>query len=310
MPLLSYGNTVNQKPSVLDAIILQGASKTPFLQWFSRGSVAAPKHSWILDRYRDAAENAQLEITDIDENTTSTKYMKDNVVQIVKNDFGVSYEEEQNAKYGQKEWPYRVAKEGKEHAKDLEYALLGLHHDSVYDPYVQGTPTTEAKMAGIFHYVPDEHKQHLDANGDGTGAATDFTYDHLHRILEPMWEKGGLEDESFMMVMGASLKQKVNLFAKDYIRLKNAEGNYDPTLYTITTDFGDVTVKIHRLFGNPKLRDKVLVGKLDEAAIMFKIATKFEEPPTSKTARFGRYYTSLTLEVKKDDYFACADGLK
>jgi len=43
---------------------------------------------------------------------------------------------------------------------------------------------------------------------------------------------------------------------------------------------------------------------------MFKIATKFSEPPTSKTAKFGRYYTSMTLEMKNPDYFACAEGLK
>jgi hypothetical protein len=153
MALLSYGNTVNQKPSVLDAIILQGVHTVPFLDWLGRGTVAAPKHTWILDRYRDAGDNANLEITDIEENTTDTKYTKDNVVHIIKNEYGLSKMELNNAKYGEKEWSYRTAKVGKEHAKDLEYALLGLNNDSVYDTYTEGTPTTEAKMAGIFHYI-------------------------------------------------------------------------------------------------------------------------------------------------------------
>lgn len=302
MPLLSYGNQTNQKPSILDAIILQGAYTTPLLEMFGRGSVSAPKHSWILDRYRDAVENTNLEVSDIEENTTSSKYLKENVVQILKNDFGLSWEEEQNSKYGEKEWTYRVAKEGKEHAKDLEYALLGLHNASVFDNFTEGTPTTEAKMAGIFHYVPAEHRQ--------TFVDKEFTYDDLHKILEPVWARGGLEEQSFKMIMSSTLKARVNKFADNMIRLKSGEGKYDPTLYTISTDFGDVDIKIHRLFSNEKLRDKVLVGKLDEASMMSKIATKFNEPPTSKTARFGRYYTSATLEVKKDDFFACASGLK
>jgi len=311
MPLLSYGNTVNQKPSVLDAIILQGVHKTPFLEWMSRGSVSAPKHSWILDRYREARANANLEVTGLDENTTDSKYMKDNVVQIIKNDFGLSKEELKNAKYGQQEWPYRVAKEGKEHTKDIEFALLGLHNASVYDTYTPGGPTTEAKLAGIFHYIEDQNRQHFDDNGDGTGAPSDLTYDKLSETLQPVWEKGGLDDESFQLVCGPTIKKAINRFAGDqYFRRVKEDKRFDPTLYELETDFGTVKVKIHRLFANPKLADKILIGQLNEARIMFKYATEFEEVPTDKTAKFGRYYTSLTLEIKKPDYFACADGLK
>lgn len=308
MALLSYGNTVNQKPSILDAIILQGVYKTPFLEWMSRGSVAAPKYTWILDRYRDAAANAQLEITDIDENTTDSKYTRDNVVQIIKNDYGMSDFEMQNAKYGQQEWPYRTAKVGKEHAKDLEYAMLGLHQSSVFDPYQAGNPTTPAKMAGIFHYIEADHRQDY---ADGNGDPTDFTYDRLSEILEPIWEKGGLEDESFMLVCGTSIKKAINRFAGDqYFRKVKEDKKFDPTLYELETDFGSVRVKLHRLFNSDKLKDKVLVGQLNEARMMFHTPTKFSEPPTSKTAKFGRYYTAMTLEVKTPDYFACGTGLK
>ena len=308
MALLSYGNTVNQKPSILDAIILQGVYRTPFLEWMSRGSVAAPKHTWILDRYRDATANAQLEITDIDENTTDSKYTRDNVVQIIKNDYGMSDFEMRNAKYGQQEWPYRTAKVGKEHAKDLEYAMLGLHQNSVFDAYQAGNPTTPAKMAGIFHYIESDHRQEY---ADGNGDPTDFTYDRLSEILEPIWEKGGLEDESFMLVCGTSIKKAINRFAGDqYFRKVKEDKKFDPTLYELETDFGSVRVKLHRLFNSDKLKDKVLVGQLNEARMMFHTPTKFSEPPTSKTAKFGRYYTAMTLEVKTPDYFACGTGLK
>ncbi len=307
MPLTSYNNTVNQKPSVLDAIILQGASSTPFLQWFGRGQkISAPKHSWILDTYRQAKANANLEVTDIDEDTQDTKYMKDNVVQIVKNEFGLSWEENDNAKYGEKEWAYRVAKVGKEHAKDLEYALLGLHNDSVEDPYTEGTASQPAKMAGIFHYI-DNKKDYADSNGN----PTDLTYDKLNELIEMIWNNADIENESFMLICGTALKRKINSFAGDYFRwMQNPDGKFDPTLYVITTDFGDIKVKIHRLFNTDKLKDKILVGQLNEADIRFKIPTKFEEVPTSKTAKFGRYYTSLTLEVKNPSMFAFGKGLK
>lgn len=311
MALLSYHNQVNQKPSILDMIVLQGVHKTPFLDWISRGTVAAPKHSWILDRYADAKENFNLEITDIDENTSDSKYMKDNVVQIIKNDYGISDEEMHNSKYGQKEWAYRTAKKGKEHAKDIEYAILGLHNTSVFDSYTAGTPTTEAKMAGIFHYVPTEHKQFFDTNGDGTGATQQFTWDMMHELIEPIWNRSGLDDESFTMVVGSTIKKSINKFAGDnYFRKVKDEKKFDPTLYELETDFGSIKVRLHRQFGDEKLRDKVFVGNLNEIRMMNKIATKFNEPPTSKTAKFGRYYTSCTVEMKQDDMFGCAVGLK
>ncbi len=311
MALLYYHNQVNQKPSILDAIILQGVHTTPFLEWCGRGKVTAPKHSWILDRYADAGQNFNLEITDIEENTTDTKYMKENVVQIIKTDYGMSDEEADNSKYGQKEWPYRTAKKGKEHAKDIEYAMLGLHNASVFDSYTAGTPTTPAKMAGIFNYVPTAHRKMFDTNSNGTGSLTDFTYEKLGEMLQPIWENGGIEDESFTLVVGPSLKKAINKFAGDqYFRKVKDEKKFDPTLYELETDFGSVKVKMHRLFAHAKLSDKVFIGRLNEINLMNKIATKFSEPPTSKTARFGRYYTSCTVEMKKDDYFACGSGLK
>ena len=308
MPLSTYQNTVNQKPSVLDAIVLQGATQVPFLKWMGRGKITAPKHSWITDRIRDPQANFNHEVSDLEENTQDTKVMHDNVTHIVKNEFGLSRRELDNARYGQKEWPYRVSKNAKEHAKDMEYALLGLHNDSVFDNYTQETETTPAKMAGIFHYVPDHNRQDFK---DGDGNPVDFTFDHLHQALEPLWKVGGLEDESFMIIMSARLKHKLNLFAKDYlVKDMDRSRTYDPTISRVVTDFGTVTVKIHRLFGDAKLQDKILIGKLSEARMMFLTPTEFKEVPTSKTAKFGRYYTDFTLEVRNPDYFACAEGLK
>ena len=307
MALTTYKNTVNQKPDVLDAIILQGVSQVPFLQWLGRGKTSSPKYSWFVDRLRDPKANANLEISDLEENTVDTKQMLDNTTQIIKNEFGLSRKELDNARYGQKEWPYRVAKNGKEHAKDIEYALLGLHNDSVFDNYTLPSDTQPAKMAGLFHYIPEHNKKDFSDNGN----ATEFTYDRLSEILEPVWEVGGLEDESFMLICGTSIKKAINRFAGDqYFRRVKEDKAFDPTLYELETDFGTVKVKLHRLFNHEKLRDKVLVGKLSEARMMFFTNTEFTEPPTSKTARFGRYYTDLTLEVQNPDYFACGVGLK
>lgn len=307
MALTQIQNTTNQKPSVQDAIMLQGAHKTPLLDWISRGKVTAPRHTWILDKYRKAKSNAHLEITDIEEDTQNTKYVLENAVQIIKNDFGLSDEEMSNAKYGQQSWAYEVAKQGKEHLKDLEYALLGLHHASVFDPFTVGTNSTATKMAGIFHYIENDKNTAFGT----TASPLDLTYDRLSDILQPMWEDGGLEDESFHVVVSPLLKKAINRFAGDqYFRKVTGDKKFDPTLYELETDFGTVKVKMHRLFADAKLKNTLLAGQLSEAKMLTKISTYFKQPTTSKTAKFGRYYTSATLELSKTSCFACGTGLK
>jgi hypothetical protein len=84
----------------------------------------------------------------------------------------------------------------------------------------------------------------------------------------------------------------------------------DPTVTRIVTDFGEVEFQLHRHFAGDALKDKMMAGKFREARAMYVSQTSFKEVPTSKTAKYGRYYTDLTLEVKNGDMFASSKGWK
>ncbi len=311
--LTARENTVAQKPSVVDAIIMQGVSVAPLLNMMGTGSLSAPKHSWINDRYRDAIDNAQLELTDLNENITSTKAKTDNVAQVIKNEVGVTKRQMAMSQYGQSEWPYQVAKIGKEHLKDMEYAFLGLGHSAgVESAPVEMTDAIAAKMGGFFYYVPTEQRYANDAvDPADSGTFVDLTMDELHAFLEPMWMRGAMDDETFTVMVGSQLKNKINNFAKDYlIKKASGERKFDPTITEIVTDFGTVKFQLHRLFAGDALKDKMLAGKFSEARAMYVDRTAFGEVPTSKTAKFGRYYTDVSLEIKNGDRFASGKGWK
>jgi hypothetical protein len=290
---------------------MQGVDKAPLLSMLGTGTVTAPTHSWINDRHADAADNAVLELSDFVGGITPTKASSSNNAQIIITEVDVTDREIQMSQYGMKEWPYQVGKQGVKHTKDVEFAILGLGNTTVFDAPTDGTAVVEPRMAGLFHYVSAGNHQDLDSSGDGLGADTAMTYDKLHTILEPLYNNGAMEDDTFHMLLGTKIKQTINKFADNYLQKNNGEGKFDPTLWTLTTDFGDIKLRLHRLFNTPALTNKVLVGQFGRARTLYVPNRKgaFEDVPTSKTAKFARYTSDLTLEVKNGDFFASASGL-
>lgn len=310
--ITTINNTISQKPSIVDAIIKQGVATAPIIKMMGTGSLSAPEHSWISDRYRDGKDNANVELTDLEESITPTKTKTKNVAQIIKNEVGVTQRQMQMSQYGEKEWSYQVGKNGKEHLKDIEYAFLGLGHaGGVESAPVSATDTIAPRMAGLFYFVPDAQRYVVDGYDPAdTASFKDLTMDELHKFLEPLWLRGAIEDDTFTIMLGSKLKNKVNNFAKDYLIKPSGNKKFDPTIQEIVTDFGTVKFQLHRLFAGSALSDKMLAGKFKEARAMYVSPTTFKEVPTSKTAKFGRYYTDVTLEVKNGDMFASAKGFK
>lgn len=310
--LTSYNNQISQKPSILDMVIRQGVSNAPLIAMLGTGTLTAPKHSWITDRYADAKDNANLEVSDLVETTTSTKQKTDNVAQIIKNEVGVSNREMRMSQYGQQEWQYQISKKAKEHAKDLEFALLGLGNKAVDAAPVVGTETVAPRMAGIFYYVSAANR-YL-PSGYKAGITTTYetiTMDTLHNFLEPLWEKGGMDETStFEVLCGSTIKRAIDTVAEKYIIRDSGTKKFDPTVTAIVTDFGTLNFRLHRQFSSAKLSNAMLAGQFKDSRIMYAQPTIFTEVPTSKTAKFGRFYTDATLEVKNGDMFASAFGLK
>lgn len=319
------GVSVGNKPSVLDLVKLQGAWDTPLFSSFKSGKAGQINHSWITDTLRAYGDNAQLEVSNTTDYSAGSKVLHTNTMQIFTTDVKVSMSQQATATYGAKSLQHELMKGAKEHAMDIEYALLGLSNQSnavvttatanlgLFGNYTARVAnTTAGKMAGIFNFIPRANRI---GTTDGASADLDYvvgtssttlTYDLFQSILEPIWAAGG---EANTVYVGSALKKKVNSFDSgntQVSRVINDSNNYDPRVTKISTDFGIVDVRLSRFFkAGSGLERTILAGDFSTCTVRNLISTKLENVSSSDTATVKRYYTECTLEVLNPDLIAC-----
>ena len=103
------------KPSVYENIILIGADETPILKLIGTSSVKGIEHSSLTDSLAAPKKNAQLEISDFDDQIKSSVQKTSNAVQIFTSNVSVSRSMQAVATYGGKELERETAKRAKEH---------------------------------------------------------------------------------------------------------------------------------------------------------------------------------------------------
>ena len=119
-----------KRPSVYENIILIGADETPILKLIGTSSVKGIEHSSLTDSLAAPKKNAQLEISDFNDQIKSSVQKTSNAVQIFTSNVSVSRSMQAVATYGGKELERETAKRAKEHKLDMEYALFGLGRDA------------------------------------------------------------------------------------------------------------------------------------------------------------------------------------
>lgn len=299
------GVAVGAKPSVLDLVTLQGASKTPLLNMIGKGSVKNILHSWITDKVDAAGANANLEISGVGATAEGSKQKTSNVTQIFKNEVKISYSQDAVEMYGKKELAHALEKGGLKHALDIEYGLFGLHNADKFDSYTERVANTTApKMAGIFHYVPAAHRN---ANG---GTLRTLDMDAFEDVILPLWENNNSTGR-VKMFCSPLLQKRINEFAKDYLVHNNKDKTAQYVVSTVITAWGEVDIIPHRFFTAANSLENTLLG-LDPSSMAFKtlISTTIKDVPTEDTAVIKRFFTEGTLEVKDNFGLVCGDDFQ
>jgi len=299
------GVSVGAKPSVLDIVKLQGATKTPLLNMIGKGSVKNILHSWITDQVRAAGSNAQLEVSGVGATPDGTKQKTSNVTQIIKNEVMISMSQEAVDVYGKDELKHQLEKGALEHALDIEYSLFGLHNADKFDSYTERVAnTTAAKMAGIFNYVPTSHRN------DNSGTPRTLDMSAFEDVILPLWENNN-STGNIKLFCSPLLQKRINEFAKDYIQHKNRDNTVDYRIMTVMTSWGNVDVIPHRFFTAANSLENTMLA-LDPSSVAYKtlIPTKLTDVPTEDTAVIKRYYTEGTLEVKDNFGLVCGDDFQ
>ena len=209
------------KPSVYDKIILIGADETPMLSLIGTSSVKGIEHSWLTDSLAAPKKNAQLEISDFDDQIKSSVQKTSNAVQIFTSNVSVSRSMQAVATYGGKELERETAKRAKEHKLDMEYAIFGLGRDadvkkSVFKAPSVRTDATAGEMAGLFYFLAKGAAAFasgkrgnvvaFDSSGDWKGTPAALTETVLSQLLQNIWDATTPKD----VFIGADLKPVIN----------------------------------------------------------------------------------------------------
>src|SRR6056297_1703985 len=120
--LVTYNDT--SRPEDLVSIVTNVSPEmTPLLSRLSRGENATGTlHEYLVDTFADAAANAAVEGAAFSSDTLAAPTRASNVSQIIRNDIEISGTEQVVSE--PEAMTYQTRKTLKEHAKDIEKALM------------------------------------------------------------------------------------------------------------------------------------------------------------------------------------------
>lgn len=279
--MLSY-DAVGNREDLLDVITNISPEETPFLSRFGKSKANNRLHEWLTDSLADAAENKKIEGYDYSFAARSVRTRVNNYTQIFQTAVEVSdTQREINTAGMEDEFAYQMAKAMKEHARDIEYALVNGTGNS-------GASGTAREMKGVLAWLSTNVE-----TGTGTGSE-DLTESMFNDLLQAIWDQGGQPTTAYA---NGYQKRQISSFTGG--STKNIDAQEKELIAGIDvydSDFGRIKIIPHR-FMTPSV-----VAVLQDD--LWKVATL---RPTKKVdvAKVGSatravVETELTLESRNE----------
>lgn len=226
--LVTYNDT--SRPEDLVSIVTNiSPTETPLLNKLARGANAKQTvHEYLVDTFAAGADNAAVEGAAFSSATLVAPTRSSNVTQIFRNDIEVSGTEQVVSDPSQ--LPYQVSKKLKEHAKDIEKALMAGSQAS-------GATDTARRMTGVINA--------LTTNATTQASATTLTETGFNDLLELVHASTDIFPD--MVFVGAKLKRAISSFTGG--NTKNLDANSMKVTNSVAVyegDFGIQQIYIHR----------------------------------------------------------------
>lgn len=228
---LTYTTTGNRE-DLSDVITNISPTETPMFSSFGKVKAESTYHEWLTDSLATATANKQIEGADYTFARPTSRTRLGNYTQILVTDVEVSDTQRSVNTAGlEDEFAYQMAKAMKEHALDIEYAIVNGTGNS-------GASGTAREMKGVLAFITTTN-----ATGTGTGNET-LTEDMFNGALEDIWEQGGRPDTAFV---NGGQKRKISGFtggSTKYVEAPDKEVVNAVDVYD--SDFGRIKVKLDR----------------------------------------------------------------
>jgi hypothetical protein len=228
---LTY-DTVGNREDLLDVITNISPTDTPFLSRFGRSPAKGALHEWLTDNLANAADNAAIEGADYTFTKRTSRTRLQNHVQFFNTPVEVSDLQRAVDTAGlEDEFDYQMVKAMKEHARDIELALVTGTANS-------GASGTARRLRGVLSWL-----ETTVATGTGTGNEA-LTADMFNSTLQAIWAEGGMPDYAYA---NGYQKRVISGFTGNNTRNINADEKEIVIGVDIyDSDFGRIKVVLHR----------------------------------------------------------------
>lgn len=223
---------VGNREDLTDVITMISPVETPFFSRFGKTKASAVLHEWQTDSLANAADNANIEAADYTFTRPASRTRLTNSVQYFMTAVEVSDLQRHVDVAGlEDEFAYQLAKKMKEHARDIELALVTGTGNT-------GASGTARRLKGVLGWITTTVN-----TGTGTGSEA-LTETMFNDTLEDIWDQGGMPDYAYA---NGSQKRKISDFTGGTNKNTDAE---DKVVYkgvdVYDSDFGRIKIVPHR----------------------------------------------------------------
>lgn len=274
---------VGNKEDLMDVVTNISPTDTPFLSRFGKSKATAAYHEWTTDSLASAADNANIEAADYVFTKPASRSRTGAYVQYFMTPVEVSDMQRIVDKAGvEDEFAYQMTKKLKEHARDIEYALVTGTGNS-------GASGTARRLKGALAWITTNV-----TTGTGTGAEA-ITETMFNDTLQNIWTSGG--GPGLEAYANGYQKRKISAFTASATKFQNAsDKEVIAGVDVYDSDFGRVKIKLHRLMTTSVVA--ILTPDLWKVAVLS--PTKKVDVAKIGAATRGVIETYLTLEARQE----------
>ena len=276
--VLTY-DAVGNLEDLSDVITNISPLETPMFSNFGRSSASAKLHEWLTDSLATATSNAKIEGAAYTFAKAAARTRLTNDVQTLETSVEVSDLQRKVATAGlDDEFAYQMAKKMKEHARDIEYAIVNGTGNS-------GASGTARELKGVIAWISTNN-----TTGTGTGNEA-LTEDMFNDTLENIWNQGGKPDTCYA---NGGQKRAISAFTAGATKFVQASGNELNAAYDIyESDFGRIKIVADRFM--PSTTIAMLQSDLWKVAVLD--ATHKVDVAKVGSSTKAVITTSLTIEA-------------
>lgn len=181
---LTY-DAVGNREDLSDVLTNISPTETPMLSRFGKVKAKNTYHEWLTDSLATATANAAVEGYDYSFSKVSSRTRAGNYTQIFQTPVEVSDTQRSVDTAGlEDEFAYQMAKKMKEHARDIEYALINATGNA-------GASGTARTLKGVLAWITTNV-----TTGTGTGSEA-ITATMFDNALQTAWDQGGTPDTAY-----------------------------------------------------------------------------------------------------------------